>query len=92
MDLGGFENLVHGHDKKRSIYMRFDLDLKKRIWPIYATPEAIALTETYQVKDHLSVLHWNSELNKLNSAWVEFRVSWSEHNQAPFVSSYSIAL
>jgi len=92
VDLGGFENLVHGHDKKRSIYMRFDLDLTKRIWPIYATPEAIALTETYQVKDHLSVLHWNSKLNDSISAWVEFKVSWSEHNQAPFVSSYSIGI
>ena len=92
VDLGGFENLVHGHDKKRSIYMRFDLDLTKRVWPTYATPEAIALTKTHQFTDNLSVLHWNSKLNNSNSAWVEFRVSWNQHNQAPFVSSYSIGI
>lgn len=92
VDLGGFENLVHGHDKKRSICMKFDLDLKRATWPTYATAKAIALTETNQEKDHLSVLHWNSALNNSHSAWVEFKVGWSEHKQAPFVSSYSVGI
>lgn len=92
VDLGGFENMVHGHDKARSICMRFDLDLKNKVLPIYATPEAIALTDTYQSKDYLSVLHWNSKINSSISAWVDFKISWNELDQAPFVSSYSVGI
>jgi len=92
VDLGGFINLVHGHDKKRSICMRFDLDLTKGNLPIYASSEAIALTETYQVKDHLSVLHWNSKINNSKSAWIEFKVSWIESAQSPKVSSYTVGI
>lgn len=92
VDLGGFENLVHGHDKKRSICIRFDLDLKNKVLPVYAAPEAIALTDTYQSKDYLSVLHWNSKINSSISAWVDFKISWNELDQAPFVSSYSVGI
>lgn len=88
VDLGGFENMVHGHDKSRSISMRFDMDHVRL--SEYVDPETIALPRSFSVYKSQSVPRRNMPRDV--SVWLEFRVSWSNVFNAPHVSSYSVGI
>lgn len=91
VDLGSFKNMVYSHDTSHSISLRFDLDLSHAGLPLYADPEAVALTDSFTVLDSRSVLYWDIS-HQASSAWVEFQVSWNEVTEVPQVSSYSVGM
>lgn len=45
IDLGGFENIVYGHELSRSISIRLDMDFKDKILPKYGDEEKRAFDE-----------------------------------------------
>ena len=88
VDLGGFENLVHGHDRENVVRLRFDLDLSNEDLPEYITGYRQSdLLSSSEQKRHA----WNLS-QKVTSAWVEISVSWSEWRNRPFISKYEVGI
>ena len=92
VDLGGFKNLVHGHDyRNRAIRMRFELDLSLIGLPDYT--ENIRESEienTVHLKDAPTLPTSKiAEHLKESAIWVEFEVAWSHAEQLPYVRRYS---
>lgn len=101
IDLGGFENLIYGHDLNRALLIRLDMDLKNKNLPIYQDPEAykFQLWPEDEVEDwesmeakRIPLFRWNVGKKEINNGWVEFQVSWSELNKKFQVSSYDVGL
>jgi len=101
MDLGGFENLVHGHDLDKSISLRLDFDLTGHQLPIYGDPEKLMWAQTEEQSfgenelmdfDNIPMLRWNISKNEINTGWIELQVSWSEFFKKIRVSSYEVGL
>jgi AAA15 family ATPase/GTPase len=91
IDFGGFENIVYGHDKSRSVRMRFDFDLCGVSLPQYADED---YKDGISYVDHTykNVYSWNpSEVSKkIESASVEFTISWDNVLEKFRVSTYKI--
>lgn len=88
VDLGGFENLVHGHDKSQPVVLRFDLDLSNEDLPEYHAanrPGKIHSLRERQLQE------WNLS-QQVTSAWVEMMIVWSEWRNAPFVAQYEVGI
>lgn len=90
VDLGGFENIVHGHDTNRSISLRFDLDLKGQELPIYYDPEFYRLSSDYDYETN--IFRYNIEAERLYSGWVEIEISALEGMTKFYVSKYMVGL
>ncbi len=104
MDLGGFENLVYGHDLSRSIAIRVDMDISKTTLPFYSDdPQLIGWHQAAGIFDHENIFCWNfnhcagSWLSSLkienvspSSAWVELEISWDNNNKKAYVSNYEV--
>jgi hypothetical protein len=87
LDLGGFENLVHRHDKSLPIILRFDLDLRGENLPdcIDDPWEMIGGSD-----DYYSAGTFEGIPNKVRTAWVEIHVQWSEILNRPLLKRYSV--
>ena len=106
MDLGGFENLVYGHDLSRSISIRLDIDVSNTTLPAYSDdPQMIRIYEAADLFSHENIFCWNfnycggSWLSSLkienvspSSAWVELEISWDKNNKKAYVSMYEVGL
>lgn len=80
VDLGGFDNFVHGHDRSRQVTFRFDLDLREEEFPEYVPiDEAVAIADETQPDLSAAV----------ESAWVEISIAWSELRDGYYVRSYA---
>lgn len=81
VDLGGFENLVYGHDLTRAIRMRFELDLRGVALPLssdWVRGHEIESQLGWQYKDAPSKLHIDSiecVWSRLLEVWVEIDVA-----------------
>ncbi len=96
VDLGGFENLVHGHDRSRAIRMRFELHF----------PGGLPGAESDWVRDAELDSHiWDFYTNapkpldiaaaarlssRLKDVWVELTIAWSARQDRPFVCTYAV--
>ena len=96
VDLGGFENLVHGHDLSRVIRMRFELDLRE------ASPQR----ETEWVRESqldnrvddfykdapkkLDVQSVERLRKRLVDVWVQIEIAWSREARRPIAQGYSV--
>lgn len=98
IDLGGFENLVYGHDRNRAIRMRFELELPDGL--SYYGDDWLRETQMDQLMDYtykdapkqISYIDVDTLYSWLKNVWVEFQVAWSPSSQAPVISSYSVGL
>lgn len=81
IELGGFENLVHMHDRKRVIRIRLDLEFDGEDLPAYRLPYVTSYSdiELAPTKD-------------ITGGWVELRVSWSESDKRPVLQGYEVGL
>jgi hypothetical protein len=78
IDLGGFHNLVYGHDLSREIVVRYDLDLSDTDLPEYSNqPDSEDL---------------NQFSRNTKSGWVEFQVQWSRIREHPVLTRYEVGL
>jgi len=96
VDLGGFENLVHGHDRSRAIRMRFELHF----------PGGLPGAESDWVRDaeldsHISDFYTDAPKpldiaaaanlsSRLKDLWVELAIDWSARQDRPFVRTYAV--
>jgi hypothetical protein len=83
LDLGGFHTLIHQHDVKRDILLRFELDLSDADLPTYLGP-------TNLLSKHQHAL-WNISA-RAKSATAELTISWSESRQVCYVQRYRTSI
>jgi hypothetical protein len=76
MDLGGFRALVHNHDLKNEICLRFDLDLSKEELPENSRDPPWFDMEGAYAKDDFK------------SAWVELKTAWNFATNRPYLLEY----
>lgn len=86
MDLGGFDSLLHGHDRTRAITLQFELDLQDRDLPEYLMEGEYWLLESVPGGGHLPDT-WLSRVNTISFA---LTLRWSELRGAPMVESVDI--
>lgn len=95
IDLGGFESLVHNHDKKLPIRLRFELDLSREDLPDYKEGyEELEHwrafeTENEDESDRLSL--FNDIPSRLKQAEVLVTIRWSDALDRPILFSYEIS-
>jgi hypothetical protein len=95
IDLGGFKNLVHGHDLSRVIRMRFELNLSEKGLPEYSgwveqwELEGRIWDFSHDIEPHIDIASAQKVRRRLDSVWVEIKIAY---NQAlgPHISSYSV--
>jgi hypothetical protein len=86
INLGGFENLVHKHDKTLPIILRFDLDLGGEALPDYFVSDGY---------EEPGSDFWSERIalfipTEVRTAWVEIQLQWSELLNRPIVKRYSV--
>lgn len=79
INLGGFETLVHGHDRKRPIVLRLDLDLSETDLPTYRLPYVTSYSELEVEFKH-----------PISTGWIEIKVEWSDLLSLPILKEYSV--
>ena len=89
IDLGGFESMVNGHDKTKSIKISFDLDLQKSSLPDYSDIDEEGFLGT-------GYLDFSSDdladaVRRMTSAVVQVTVTWSDLLKKAYVSEYSVS-
>jgi predicted ATPase len=95
VDLGGFDNLVYGHDRSRVIRMRFELDLSQATrHDAESIREDEITTRIYDFyrnapKD-LDIQSAARLSDNLVEIWVQIKVAWSEPQKRPVVRAYSV--
>ena len=86
IDLGGFESLVHLHDLKLPVTLRFDLDLTDEDLPIH--------DESQFIEDHDTPgsvgLNMSKVPAQIKTMEVEIIVRWSEQLAKPFIELYRV--
>ena len=80
IDLGGFRRFVHGHDLKRSVRLRFELNLRDRDLPDLAGAMRIA------------AYPWEVGLGSIETGWIGLTVRWSELLRGPLLSTYEVGV
>ena len=80
IDLGGFRRFVHGHDLKRSVRLRFELNLRDRELPELAGAMRIA---SYP---------WEVGLGSIETGWIGLTVRWSELRRGPLLTTYEVGV
>ncbi len=87
VDLGGFASFVHGHDLRRGVSLRFDLDLQG-----ISLPEYLYEPDVAERHDALVGLPWWDISDDILSAWVEVKVEWSDLLRTPRVTAYDVGV
>jgi predicted ATPase len=77
LDLGGFENLVHNHDKSRSIILTFELDLTEDELPNY-----------FPYHQDSEEILW--ALQDEDRGWVKIEVKWNSYIKSPLITEYEV--
>lgn len=98
INLGGFESLVHNHDKSLPIKLRFDLDLQDSSLPDYGdynTTEYIRHERNLKhERKHETLTEYEKSLwnisEHVKTASIEIVISWSYVLNKPLLNSYSI--
>jgi len=86
MDLGGFDSLVHGHDRDRDIRLTFMLDVTNTDLPTYLTEG------DYHMLDSTEVQQFPEDvLSNINKIGLRMVISWSEALNRPIISELAIA-
>jgi AAA ATPase-like protein/putative AbiEii toxin of type IV toxin-antitoxin system/uncharacterized protein DUF3696 len=92
IDLGGFENLVYGHDLSRVIRMRFELDLSKIGLPDYTDPIREVEFESCVHNGSITTRKTEDVANALVQAhlWVEIEIAWSHSLNHSLARTYRV--
>jgi predicted ATPase len=99
IDLGGFDNLVYGHDRKRSIRMRFELDIKAEDITASSPERSNTLDIDHESPKNIWIHKYfvldtapflNEIIKDLKLDWIEIRIVWSENLQRPVVGSFFV--
>ena len=80
IDLGGYQNFVHGHDSTRVLALRLELDLSEVELPEHSPGETFSMPFDNP---------WQQEIR---STYVEVQIEWDELNASPYVKRYEVGL
>jgi len=86
VDLGGFHNLVHNHDLRNSIRLRFDFSFDSDgafIFPTFTKDFEIETPES----EHYLESYWYQAEDVLEP-WLEITIRWNSLLGKPFISTY----
>lgn len=86
IDLGGFDALVHRHDKSLQIRLRLDLDLSDEDLPRYVDD-----SEEYRQGELEEFAEWNIPA-RVGSAWIELSIGWSELRKKALLKEYIVGI
>jgi hypothetical protein len=94
VDLGGFDNLVYGHERNRVIRMRFELDLRqaeRRHEPDWVRENELDahVTDFYSDAPRKLDLRWPG---RLSDVWVQIEIGWNATGERPVVRTYSVGI
>jgi hypothetical protein len=93
MDLGGFMNLVHGHDLNHCIRFKLEMALDPFDLPEIQTIERHNYDSDCGTWTAIDTTAWNlSHQIDIKSAWVELEVAWCHSADRPLIKSYSTGL
>ena len=87
IDLGGFRRFVHERDLKRSVRLRFELNLGGRV-----LPELEGAYSAMPLGWSLGAFPEVASLEDAEAGWLELRVTWSGELERPIVSDYEIGV
>lgn len=91
IDLGGFQNYVHGRDLDKVVTLRFDLDLSDaNFLQEYSLPDLVIPLPgegTGEPEYDLSTIG-----DDVQSGWVEIKLGWRPHKSRPYIAAYSVGL
>lgn len=98
VDLGGFDNLVYGHERDRVIRMRFELDLRQA-----ERRHAPDWVREHELDGHVTNFYSNApkELDlrsagrlseRLLDLWVQIEIGWDAIGERPVVQTYSVGI
>ncbi|WP_029134083.1 AAA family ATPase [Sedimenticola selenatireducens] len=92
LDLGGFRNLVHGHDLDATIRLGIGIELGNSLLPTYGSTEYIAEEEEHTALGESLSTDQVFDLAGVKSADVTIDIKWSELEKKAFVSHYSVQI
>lgn len=81
IELGGFDAIVHGHDRRRPIRLGFELDMDGQDFPGYRLEYVTSYSDIEP-----------APVEPLKSAFVEVQVAWSDLLDRPVLNEYSVSL
>ena len=87
IDLGGFRRFVHGHDLKRSVRLRFELNLAGLV-----LPEPGGGYEAMPLGWSRGAFADVASLEEAETGWLELRVTWKTERDEPIVSDYEVGV
>lgn len=88
LNLGGFRNLVHGHDADTPIVLALGLELDNSLLPSYGganEDEHVALGEVLGSEELF-------DLNRVQTVELQLEVRWSRQLDEAYVSTYSVSV
>ena len=88
IDLGGFQNFVHKHDKSLPITIRIDMDLEKESLPEYYREDDYFIFKELGGEE----IPYEDMTRGVKNAWVEISVRWSELVNRPVVNKYEVGI
>ena len=96
IDLGGFQNLVHGHDLERVVRFRFELNLESwfvpdRLLERMARPELSESVDPATAAQHEDWVLMHARGDLARSGWLEVRVG-TRSGVRPTVALYEIGV
>ena len=87
IDLGGFRQFVHRHDSTRPVRLRFELNLRDRMWP-----ELGGMYEAMPIGWSPRKLFGPVSLSDAEAGWLELRVARKTELDEPIVSDYEVGV
>ncbi|QQG64649.1 DUF3696 domain-containing protein [Desulfobulbus oligotrophicus] len=90
IDLGGFESLVHQHDKSLPVKMSFELDLSREDLPTYADGEVRYIGT--DMLDNAGSGYLLEVLPRISKATIGITIRWSELTASPYAAVYNVSV
>jgi len=88
IDLGGFQNLVHKHDKSLPITIRIDMDLENESLPEYYREDDYFIFKELGGEE----IPYEDMTRGVKNAWVEISVRWSDLVNRPVIIKYGVGI
>ena len=93
IDLGGFRNFVHLHDRDRKVRLRFDLNLEDwtvpaRLWEKMKRPNL----EPHLVDEYGKWIETHDPAMSVRSGWVELAITWERLYEQPVLASFEVGV
>ena len=91
VDLGGFRNLVHGHDLDRAVRLCFELNLEDWHVPEHLLAGMRDAHEEFE-KESGEQIEFHGPAQFVRSGWVALVVKWNRFRGRPVLANYEVGV